>query len=62
MPVTKIEAPVLSQFFHSVSSSKEMAPPPPPENDRHSEDGVATASQPAQKFPKGVVIGKDGKP
>jgi len=61
MPVTKIETPVLSQFFYTVSSSKDMdPPPPPPENDRQS--GEATPNQSAQKLPKGVVIGKDGKP
>jgi len=35
-------------------------PPPPPENDRQA--GEAAPNQPAQKLPKGVVIGKDGKP
>jgi len=66
MPVTGTQVPILSQFLFAVWGTRNMdaqAPPPPPENDRSSSNNnVKNDEQTPKPLPKGVVIGKDGKP
>lgn len=65
MPVTKTEVPILSQFIHAVHTSDKMQaqPQPPPENDRKTDaSGANVDDLTPKKLPKGIVLGKDGKP
>jgi hypothetical protein len=66
MPVTGTQLPILSQFFHTVqhrTRTGNMQAPPPPENDRHAgETTTSTNDSTTKPLPKGVVLGKDGKP
>lgn len=69
MPVTGIELPILSQFLCAVESNTGMpaqpldaekaGAPAPAANSQttHADDDAAP-----KKLPKGVVLGKDGKP
>jgi len=73
MPVTGIELPILSQFLCAVESNTGMpaqpldaekagAPAPAPAPAATSQTMHADHDEAPKKLPRGVVLGKDGKP
>ena len=69
MPVTWTEVPILSQFFSSVAFSDSYPSSSSESNVDGGKMAEPRAQQPpnekekeSQPLPKGVVLGKDGKP